>query len=96
MALKSFIDLPRDSHFPLENLPFGVFKPREGPARIGVALGEDLVDLSVLQHAGLFNDLPPETAAATTPAVSRAWFTVRFSFGYCSKMAWRSLASSLA
>src|SRR5882762_2652279 len=66
MALKSFIDLPRDSHFPLENLPFGVFKPREGPARIGVALGEDVVDLSVLQHAGLFNDLPPETAAATT------------------------------
>src|SRR6267378_2236628 len=66
MALKSFIDLPRDSYFPLENLPFGVFKPREGPARIGVALGEDVVDLSVLQHAGLFNDLPPETAAATT------------------------------
>jgi len=66
MALKSFIDLPRDSHFPLENLPFGVFKPREGLARIGVALGEDIVDLSVLQHAGLFNDLPPETAAATT------------------------------
>src|SRR5437588_5346497 len=65
MALKSFIDLPRDSHFPLENLPFGVFKPREGPARIGVALGEDVVDLSVLQHAGLFKDLPPETAAAT-------------------------------
>src|SRR6266446_4741669 len=39
MALKSFIDVARDSHFPLENLPFGVFKPREGPARIGVALG---------------------------------------------------------
>src|SRR5438477_818286 len=66
MALKSFIDVPRDSHFPLENLPFGLFKPREGPARIGVALGEDVVDLSVLQYAGLFNDLPPETAAATT------------------------------
>src|SRR5881394_238988 len=66
MALKSFINVPRDSHFPLENLPFGVFKPREGPARIGVALGDDVVDLAALEEAGLLKDLPPETAAATT------------------------------
>src|SRR6267143_5008330 len=66
MALKSFIEIPRDSHFPLENLPFGVFKPREGPARIGVALGEYVVDLSALERAGFFKDLPPGTAAATT------------------------------
>src|SRR5437762_8250619 len=65
MALKSFINVPRDSHFPLENLPFGVFKPREGPARIGVALGDDVVDLTALEEAGLLKDLPPETAAAT-------------------------------
>ena len=58
MALKSFIDVPRDSHFPLENLPFGVFKPREGAARVGVALGEHVVDLSVLEEAGQFRDLP--------------------------------------
>jgi fumarylacetoacetase len=57
MALKSFIDVPRDSHFPLENLPFGVFKPRDGAARIGVALGEYVVDLSVLEEAGQFRDL---------------------------------------
>jgi fumarylacetoacetase len=66
MALKSFVDIPRDSHFSLENLPFGVFKPRDGAARIGVALGEYVVDLSELERAGLFKDLPPETAAATT------------------------------
>src|SRR5213595_1268979 len=66
MALRSFIEVAKDSHFPLENLPFGVFKPREGPARVGVALGESVVDLSALEGAGLFKDLPPETAAATT------------------------------
>jgi len=58
MALKSFIDVPRDSHFPLENLPFGIFKPREGAACAGVALGEHVVDLSVLEEAGQFRDLP--------------------------------------
>jgi fumarylacetoacetase len=77
MALKSFIDVPRESHFSLENLPFGVFKPREGAARIGVALGEYVVDLSVLEEEGLLGaveaavlsgasqNLPPGTAATT-------------------------------
>jgi len=57
MALKSFIDMAPDSHFPLENLPFGVFKPRDGDARIGVALGDYVVDLAALQEAGHFPDL---------------------------------------
>jgi len=52
MPLQSFIDIPRDSDFPLENLPFGVFKPRSGPARVGVALGEFVVDLAVLESKG--------------------------------------------
>src|SRR5438045_6604343 len=64
MALKSFIDVSRDSHFPLENLPFGVFKPRDGDARAGVALGEFVVDLSVLQEAGHFPDLQDRTLFA--------------------------------
>ena len=52
MPLRSFIDVPPDSHFPLENLPFGIFKPRTGPARAGAALGEWVVDLSVLESKG--------------------------------------------
>src|SRR5689334_17765785 len=54
MPLKSFIDVPAESDFPLENLPFGVFKPRNAPARVGVALGDLVVDLSVLEEAGHF------------------------------------------
>src|SRR5467141_207116 len=56
MALRSFIEIERDSHFPLENLPFGVFKPRDGKARVGVALGDYVVDLAALQEAGHFAD----------------------------------------
>jgi fumarylacetoacetase len=50
MPLKSFIEIQPDSHFPLENLPFGVFKPRGGSARVGVAIGESVVDVSVLEE----------------------------------------------
>src|SRR5947208_16421100 len=79
MPLLSFINVPPNSDFPIQNLPFGVFKPREGNARVGVAIGELILDLSVLEARGFFFDvlaapvpsrsrnmLTPETAAATT------------------------------
>jgi fumarylacetoacetase len=52
--MKSFIEVAADSHFPIQNLPFGVFKPREGAARVGVAIGEFVLDLSVLEERGHF------------------------------------------
>jgi fumarylacetoacetase len=66
MALRSFIEIASDSHFPLENLPFGVFKSRDRTARIGVALGDYVVDLAALGAAGHFKDLAPEASAALT------------------------------
>jgi fumarylacetoacetase len=52
--MKSFIDVAPDSHFPIQNLPFGIFKPAQGPARVGVAIGESVLDLSVLEELGHF------------------------------------------
>jgi fumarylacetoacetase len=52
--LKSFLDVAPDSHFPIQNLPFGVFKPAQGAARVGVAIGEFVLDLSALEEAGHF------------------------------------------
>src|SRR6267143_1211847 len=54
MALKSFIEVAPDSHFPLENFPFGVFQPRQGKPRVGVAIGDLILDLSVLEELGHF------------------------------------------
>ncbi|PYK51881.1 MAG: fumarylacetoacetase [Verrucomicrobia bacterium] len=52
--LRSFIEVPADSHFPIQNLPFGIFEPRDGKARVGVAIGDLIVDLSVLDELGHF------------------------------------------
>src|SRR5436190_17965531 len=52
--LKSFIDVAPDSHFPIQNLPFGIFKPGSERARVGVAIGEFVLDLSVLEERGHF------------------------------------------
>jgi len=54
MPLKSFIDILADADFPLENLPFGVFEPKRGKARVGVAVGDLIIDLSALEEFGHF------------------------------------------
>jgi len=54
LPLRSFVDVPVGSHFPLENLPFGIFQPKEGKPRVGVAIGDLIVDLSVLEELGHF------------------------------------------
>jgi fumarylacetoacetase len=51
--LKSFIDVAQDSDFPIQNLPYGVFSENlESERRVGVALGEWVVDLAALEANG--------------------------------------------
>ena len=52
---KSWVPYPEDSDFPLENLPYGIFQPTAAdPARVGVAIGDQILDLSVVHVAGMF------------------------------------------
>ncbi|EEF41797.1 fumarylacetoacetase [Ricinus communis] len=56
MALKSFIEVHPDSHFPIQNLPYGVFKPEPtSTPRPAVAIGDYILDLSEITLAGLFD-----------------------------------------
>lgn len=56
MGAKSFVEVSPDSHFPLENLPYGVFKTvGSGSGRPCVAIGDFVLDLSAVSSAGLFN-----------------------------------------
>jgi len=54
--LKSFIDVAAESHFPIQNLPFGIFVTAANKLpRAGVAIGDQILDLAVLEEAGLLN-----------------------------------------
>jgi fumarylacetoacetase len=47
------VDVPADSHFPIQNLPFGVFGPKAGgPPRVGVRIGESILDMAEVEAAG--------------------------------------------
>jgi len=54
--LKSFIPVGETNHFPIQNLPYGIFRPRSGgTARVGVAIGESVLDLAMLDERGLID-----------------------------------------
>ena len=56
--LRSFIEVAPDSHFPIQNLPFGVFSsPDSTSARVGVAIGDQILDLAALEARGFFRDM---------------------------------------
>ena len=55
-ALTSFIDIASDSDFSIHNLPYGIFSDTtDGKRRAGVAIGEQVLDLSVIEAEGLLN-----------------------------------------
>ena len=54
--LTSFIDIAADSDFSIHNLPYGIFSDTvDGKRRAGVAIGEQVLDLSVLEAEGLLS-----------------------------------------
>ena len=42
-----------DQDFPIQNLPFGAFSTDGGSVHIGVAIGDRILDLTVLEECGL-------------------------------------------
>ncbi|MGP5372585.1 fumarylacetoacetase [Psychrobacter alimentarius] len=55
-TLTSFIDIASDSDFSIHNLPYGIFSnTADGKRRAGVAIGEQVLDLAVIEAAGLLS-----------------------------------------
>ena len=61
-SLRSWVESANepDTDFPIQNLPYGVFHHEdedEDNARVGVAIGDRILDLSVLAENGLLDDV---------------------------------------
>lgn len=56
--MTTWLDIPKDSDFSLKNIPFGVCSlTPSSPRRCVTAIGNNAVDLGVLQDAGAFMDI---------------------------------------
>lgn len=54
--MNTFVDIAPGSHFSLHNLPYGVFSLEDDERpRVGVAIGEMVLDLAVLESEGFFS-----------------------------------------
>ncbi|MEJ1978282.1 MAG: fumarylacetoacetase [Acetobacteraceae bacterium] len=91
-ALRSWV-ASADGHpdFPIQNLPLGVFSPENGAPRGGVAIGDSILDLSLLHAARLLDG----RAQAAAQAASGAVLNPLLALGAPARRALRTAVSAL-
>lgn len=56
-SLKTWIEVPANSDFPIQNIPFGIIKPINKEPRPATRIGDTVIDLSILTDFGYFDEL---------------------------------------
>jgi fumarylacetoacetase len=54
---KSWLNVPKDSDFPIQNIPFGVFITKDDVVTIGTRIGDYAIDLGALQQLNYFEGI---------------------------------------
>ena len=53
--MKSWLDIPKNSDFSIYNIPFGIFSIKNSKKRVGIAIGDMILDLKASYDLGVFN-----------------------------------------
>jgi fumarylacetoacetase len=79
--------------FPIQNLPFGIFRRRDDaePARVGMAIGDQILDLAACHDEGRFSGL----AAQAGDACAAATLNPLMALGPATRAALRRQAAAL-
>lgn len=56
-SLKSWVEVKKNSDFPIQNLPFGIFKYQDRLPRMGVAIGEYIFDIAEAASHGYMKEM---------------------------------------
>jgi fumarylacetoacetase len=95
-TLRSFIQVPPDCHFPIQNLPYGVFRrPDADEPRVGVAIGDMVLDLAILEQRGVLSHQPEASARGTARGPSIFNRPSLNAFLALGKPAWTSIRQQL-
>lgn len=54
---KSWLEVPENSDFPIQNIPFGVFLTKENIVTVGTRIGNSAIDLGALQQMNYFEGI---------------------------------------
>ena len=55
--MNTWIDIPKNSDFSIYNLPFGIFSTNMNSKRVGIAIGNNIIDLLACNELDIFKDL---------------------------------------
>ena len=55
--MQSWIKIDQNSDFSIYNLPFGIFSESDHIKRVGVAIGDNILDVYAAYELGIFKDL---------------------------------------
>ena len=55
---KTWLEIPKNTDFPIQNIPFGVFLTRDDIITIGTRIGDYAIDLGALHQLGYFEGIP--------------------------------------
>ncbi|WP_373518227.1 fumarylacetoacetase [Pricia sp.] len=64
--MTSWVDIPKDSDFSIYNLPFGIFSVGNGNKKMGIAIGDQIVDVYAIAEQGYFKELTVDKGAFVT------------------------------
>ncbi|NOZ45607.1 MAG: fumarylacetoacetase [Chlorobi bacterium] len=86
--LKTWIEVDDDSDFPVQNIPFGIFKTKKLTPRPATRIGNTVVDLQTLADFGYFNHTNIDTSV----------FSKQFLNGFIAlgKPIWREVRNRLS
>lgn len=69
-TLKSWVEVPANSDFPIQNLPFGIVKTNQLSPRVATRIGDFAVDLKTLFVLGYMENMPFELADFDTDSLN--------------------------
>jgi fumarylacetoacetase len=55
--MKTWVSIPENSDFTINNIPFGIFSTLSIQPRVGVAIGDQVIDLVMVNRLGVFDQL---------------------------------------
>ena len=70
MDIKSWISVGADSDFPIQNIPFGIFKTGNGKPVVATRIGDKVIDLAALADAGLLKSVV-DTSVLKQPSLNK-------------------------
>ena len=91
--LKSWVQVPAGSDFPIQNLPFGVFRSATISPRAGVAIGQQIVDLVAVSGLGLFSKLDADLGVPVQNMFSQPSLNAFLGLG---RPAWRAVRARVS